>query len=65
MISDANRFRPFETHLDEEGSLLILRNAVAGAEDGELYLERRRGEALGFDDGRLRCRIRGGRSLPR
>jgi TldD protein len=48
------RFRPFETHLDPDAALKILRAAVAGADDGELFLERRRSEALVFDDGRLR-----------
>ena len=47
-------FRPFETRLDEARALAILREAVAGAEDGELFLERRRSEVLSFDDGRLR-----------
>jgi TldD protein len=47
-------FRPFETLLDEAGALKLLREAVAGAEDGELFLERRRSEVLSFDDGRLR-----------
>jgi TldD protein len=48
------RFRPFETHLDAEVALAILRASVAGADDGELFLERRRSEALVFDDGRLK-----------
>jgi TldD protein len=47
-------FRPFETRLDETRALAVLREAVAGAEDGELFLERRRSEVLSFDDGRLR-----------
>ncbi len=47
-------FRPFEEHLDREAALRRLREAVAGADDGELFLERRRGEALVFDDGRLK-----------
>ncbi len=47
-------FRPFETLLDENQALVLLRAATAGADDGELYLERRRSEALVFDDGRLR-----------
>ena len=47
-------FRPFETHLDPDAALAILRSAVAGADDGELFLERRRSEALVFDDGRIR-----------
>jgi TldD protein len=55
MLSDANRFRPFETVLDENAAALILRNAVEGADDGELFLERRRAESLVFDDGRLRA----------
>ena len=33
-------FRPFETHLDEATALHVLREALAGAEDGELFLER-------------------------
>lgn len=52
-MSDA-RFSPFETHLDEARALSILRDAVAGADDGELFLERRRSEGLVFDDGRLK-----------
>ena len=40
------RFRPFETHLDEGLALAELRLSVAGADDGELFLERRRSEAL-------------------
>src|SRR5690606_20822941 len=48
------RFSPFETVLDPGRALAILREAVAGGDDGELFLERRRSEALMFDDGRLR-----------
>ncbi len=48
------RFRPFETDLDEGRALTTLRRAVAGADDGELFLERRRSESLVFDDGRLK-----------
>ncbi|MBT9245475.1 metalloprotease TldD [Gemmobacter fulvus] len=47
-------FRPFETLLDEAAALAVLRQAVAGAEDGELFLERRRSEALVLDDGRVK-----------
>lgn len=47
-------FQPFQTHLDRERALATLREAIAGAEDGELFLERRRAEVLSFDDGRLR-----------
>jgi TldD protein len=54
MLNDANRFRPFDTAFDEQAALLILRNAVTGADDGELFLERRRSESLVFDDGKLK-----------
>jgi len=47
-------FRPFETHLDEAAALSVLRAATAGAEDGELFLERRRSEAIVLDDGRVK-----------
>ncbi len=47
-------FRPFETHLDEARALALLREAVAGADDGELFLERKRSEGILFDDGRIR-----------
>ena len=47
-------FRPFETHLDEATALSILREAVRGAEDGELFLERSRSETLVLDDGRVK-----------
>ncbi|WP_424929636.1 metalloprotease TldD [Amaricoccus tamworthensis] len=48
------RFRPFETSLDEAEALDVLRSATDGADDGELFLERKRSEALVFDDGRLK-----------
>ena len=47
-------FRPFETHLDRDAALEILRNTLIGADDGELFLERCRSEVLSFDDGRMR-----------
>ena len=47
-------FRPFETNLDEATALGLLRDATAGADDGELFLERRRSEALVLDDGRVK-----------
>ncbi|WP_347917300.1 metalloprotease TldD [Paracoccus marcusii] len=47
-------FDPFSTDLDRDGALRILRDAVAGADDGELFLERSQQESLVFDDGRLR-----------
>ena len=50
----ADPFRPFDTHLDQEVALSLLREATAGADDGELFLERRRSEVLAFDDGRIK-----------
>ncbi|MDS9467620.1 metalloprotease TldD [Paracoccus sp. MBLB3053] len=47
-------FSPFETHLDRSQALQILNEALVGADDGELFLERSRGETLVFDDRRLR-----------
>ncbi|MET4128964.1 metalloprotease TldD [Roseovarius sp. MBR-6] len=47
-------FRPFETRLDRDAALARLRAATDGADDGELFLERRRAEGLMFDDGRLK-----------
>ncbi|SES13862.1 TldD protein [Tranquillimonas rosea] len=47
-------FRPFDTLLDEGRALSLLQEAVAGADDGELFLERRRAEMLSFDDGRVK-----------
>ena len=47
-------FRPFDDQIDRDAALATLRHAVAGADDGELFLERRRSEVLSFDDGRLR-----------
>ncbi|MGY9046544.1 peptidase C69 [Puniceibacterium antarcticum] len=47
-------FRPFETALDQQNTLFQLRNALSGADDGELFLERSRSEVLMFDDGRIK-----------
>ncbi|SFS22007.1 metalloprotease TldD [Yoonia litorea] len=47
-------FRPFETNLDQDQALDMLREAVAGADDGELFLERRKSEVISFDDGRIK-----------
>ena len=50
----AGRFDPFNTRVDPDTALRLLKAATDGADDGELFLERRRSEVLGFDDGRLR-----------
>ncbi|WP_293577217.1 metalloprotease TldD [Phaeobacter sp.] len=51
---DTETFRPFETTLPETEALAVLKQALAGADDGEIFVERRKSEALVFDDGRLR-----------
>ena len=53
-MSQPTPFRPFESLIDPETALSLLREAVAGADDGELFLERRRAEVLSYDDGRVR-----------
>ena len=49
-----NPFRPFETHIDEDAARDVVKKALVGAEDGELFLERRRSEMLSFDDGTVK-----------
>ena len=51
---ETTAYRPFETSLPEDEALAILRSATHGADDGEIFAERRKSEALVFDDGRLR-----------
>jgi len=50
----AANFRPFDTHLDRDRALALVRQATSGADDGELFLERARSESLVWDDGRLK-----------
>jgi TldD protein len=40
--------------LSRDAALATLREALAGADDGELFVERRQSEALVFDNGRLK-----------
>ena len=47
-------FRPLEDRMAPETALNLLREATAGADDGELFFERRRSESLVFDDGRIK-----------
>ncbi len=54
MPEETPRFRPFETNLDKDTALGTLREATSGADDGELFLERKRSEALVLDDGRIK-----------
>ena len=52
-MSDTD-FRPFDTMLDETLALKVLQDATAGANDGELFLERRVSESLLLDDQRVK-----------
>ncbi len=52
-MSDTD-FNPFEQYFDRSTALEILRNTCAGADDGELFIERRRSENLMLDDSRLK-----------
>jgi len=47
-------YRPFESLLPEDEALAIVKSATEGADDGELFVERRKSESLVFDDGRLK-----------
>ncbi|MEL6646606.1 MAG: metalloprotease TldD [Pseudomonadota bacterium] len=47
-------FRPFETAFSREDALRYVQAATHGADDGELFLERRRSESVVFDDGRVK-----------
>ena len=48
------QFDPFNESLDLQACLGELRSALEGADDGELYLERRASEGLVLDDGRIK-----------
>jgi TldD protein len=50
----ADPFSPFDSNLDQDTALALVREATAGADDGELFVERSRSEMIGFDDGRLK-----------
>ncbi|QFT64135.1 metalloprotease TldD [Roseivivax sp. THAF30] len=47
-------FRPLENHMDADTARDILRHTLDGAEDGELFFERKRSESVLFDDGRVK-----------
>ena len=47
-------FRPFDDFMDEGQALTELRAATDGADDGELFLERRVSESVSFDDGHVK-----------
>ena len=47
--------RLFFRDLDPNRAARIVADALAGAEDGELFLEYRESEAISLDDGRIRA----------
>jgi TldD protein len=49
-----NLFSPFEQNLDKANALSTLKRVTDGADDGELYLEHSRSEALVYDDQSLK-----------
>ncbi len=53
-MTENSPFRPFETQIDQDAALRVLQAATAGADDGELFLERKRSEMLLFEDGRVK-----------
>jgi TldD protein len=54
MSNASTPFRPFETSFDLNQALNTLKGTVYGADDGEMFLERQRSEALLLDDGRIK-----------
>ncbi len=52
-MSDTD-FRPFETSFDKAEALELVRAATRGADDGELFVERRVSESLVLDDQRVK-----------
>ncbi len=47
-------FSPFDQNLEKSAALAALQSVTHGADDGELYLERSRSEALVYDDQSLK-----------
>ncbi|TQM93670.1 metalloprotease TldD [Roseinatronobacter monicus] len=51
-MSDSD-FRPFETAFDKDDALAVLRAATDGADDGEIFAEKRVSESILLDDQRI------------
>lgn len=54
MTRETKFFRPFKTAFDENVALCILKDAVHGADDGELFLERHQSEIMVFEGGKMK-----------
>ena len=48
------KFKPFETYLDYDNTLGILEDAVKGADDGELFIERSKTESFSLQQNTLK-----------
>ena len=54
MLTQTNDIFFTRTGLDPDQAEAIVRDALANADDGELFMEMRHAETLLFDDGRLK-----------
>ena len=54
-MSDSSDLFFTRTGMDRDRVLGTVREALAGADDGELFLEYRQSESFSFDDGRLKA----------
>ena len=54
MLTQTNDIFFTRTGLDPDRAEAIVRDALASADDGELFMEMRHAETLLFDDGRLK-----------
>ena len=53
-LAETNRLFNERAGLDPDAAQRLVDDALTGADDGELFLEYRQSEALGWDDGRLK-----------
>ena len=53
-MDHSQAFRPFEEKFDKDQALSLLKDALNGADDGEIFCERRRSEAVIWDNRKLK-----------
>jgi len=51
---NCNSFNPFKTYLNQDKTVKILESALHGADDGELFFERRKSESFLLQDNKLK-----------
>ena len=51
---NCNSFNPFKTNLNQDKTVKILESALHGADDGELFFERRKSESFLLQDNKLK-----------